>query len=88
MEQSAEHEPSFNRSSFDRSYWLGRCEGFRVESSDGRVGVVAEVLFSSRIDRPDALVLRAGLFGRRTLVVPVDEIAEISPREKRVTLVS
>jgi hypothetical protein len=41
------------RGRHDRSYWLLRCEGFHVEAGGGEVGVVAEVLFESRIDVPD-----------------------------------
>jgi hypothetical protein len=44
-----------------RAYWLSTCEGFRVDSKDGRVGVVEEVRFSSS-KRPEALAVRTGLF--------------------------
>jgi hypothetical protein len=67
-------------------YWLRRCEGFRVDSPDGRVGVVEEVRYVSRSDRPDVIVVRAGLFGRLRLLVPVGEIAKIVPDEERVAL--
>ncbi len=67
-------------------YWLCRCHGFRVDSPEGRVGFVEEVRFRSRVDRPDALALRAGLLGRHLLIVPVDEVADISPREERIVL--
>jgi len=70
----------------NRDYWLQRCEGFRVDSPDGRVGFVEEVRYASRSDRPDVIVVRAGLLGRLLLIVPVGEIAEIFPREKRMVL--
>jgi hypothetical protein len=44
------------------------------------------VRFDSRVDRPDALAVRAGLFGRRLLLISVDDVAEIIPRETRIVL--
>jgi hypothetical protein len=70
----------------DRDYWLHRSEGFRVDSPDGRVGFVSELRFGSSMERPDALGVRAGLFGRLLLTVPVEEVAEILPRERRMIL--
>ena len=71
---------------FDDDYWLCRCEGFRVESPTGRVGVVAEVRFESRVDRPDELVVRGGPFGNRVTVIPVAEVADVLPRHERIVL--
>src|SRR5712691_5655915 len=67
-------------------YWLCRCQGFRVDSPEGRVGFVEEVRYRSRVDRPDALAVRAGRVGRHLLIVPVDEVADIAPREERIVL--
>jgi hypothetical protein len=67
-------------------YWLRRCEGFRVDSPGGRFGVVEEVRYVSRSDRPDMIAVRTGLFGRRLLLVPVREIAEIIPSDERLVL--
>jgi len=52
----------------------------------GRLGVVADVRFSSRVDRPDELVIRGGLFGSRVVVIPVSEIVDVLPREERIIL--
>jgi hypothetical protein len=74
-------------SGFDLDYWLCRCEGFRVESPTGRrVGLVEELRFRSRLDRPDALAVRTGLLGRRLLLFPVEDVAELVPREERLVL--
>jgi hypothetical protein len=70
----------------DFEYWLGRCEGFSVDSPSGRVGFVEWLRFQSRLERRDALVVRAGPFGRRQLVVPVEEVAEISPSKGLIVL--
>jgi hypothetical protein len=69
----------------DVDYWLRRCDGFRVDSPEGRVGVVREVRYASRCDRPDVIAVRAGL-GRRLLIVPVGDVAWILPGQKQVVL--
>jgi hypothetical protein len=71
-------------SSFD--YRLRRCEGFRVDSPQGRVGFVEEVRYASRCDRPDLIAVRVGLLGRLLLILPVEEVAEILPRAERIVL--
>jgi hypothetical protein len=71
-------------SNFD--YWLRRCEGFRVDAPQGRVGFVEEVRYASRYDRPDVIAVRVGLLGRLLVIVPVGEVAEILPREERIIL--
>jgi hypothetical protein len=70
----------------DVGYGLRRCDGFRVDSPEGRVGVVEEVRYASRCDRPDAIAVRAGLLGRLLLLVPVAEVAWIPPARERVVL--
>jgi hypothetical protein len=76
--------PNGAASKFD--YWLRRCEGFRVDSPDGRVGFVEEVRYASRLDRPDVIAVRVGLLARLLLIVPVGEIAEILPGDERIVL--
>jgi hypothetical protein len=64
------------------AYWLRTCEGFRVDSKNGRVGVVEEVRLSGA--RPAALVVRTGLFRLRLEIVPVSNVERVIPRRKRV----
>jgi hypothetical protein len=71
---------------WDTDYWLCRCEGFTVDAPGGRVGVVEEVRFASRLDRPDELLVRGGLFGGRSLLVRVTDVEEIAPQRERVVL--
>jgi hypothetical protein len=75
--------PSGAATNFD--YWLGRCQGFRVDSH-GRVGVVEEVRYASRCDRPDVIVVRPGRLRGVLLIVPVEEVAEIFPGRELVVL--
>lgn len=71
--------------SFDRGYWLSHCEGFRVDTADGRLGFVEEL--RAGIDgQGDMLAVRAGLLGRRIVLVPVTEVDFIVPRAKRIWL--
>lgn len=66
--------------------WLSRCEGFVVDSPGGRVGTVEDVRFGSRADLPDALGVRAGLLGRRLLIVSTETVAAIVPSSRRIVL--
>lgn len=71
----------------DRAYWLSRCERFRVEAVDGALlGRVEEVHYFARLDQPDELIVRVGLFGLRHLRVPVEAVRRINPSEKRLTI--
>jgi hypothetical protein len=70
----------------DAEYWLCRCEGFSVESPAGRFGFVEGLRFRSRLERPEALAVRAGLLGRRHLVVPVAQVAETAPSKSLIVL--
>jgi hypothetical protein len=72
-------------SAYGRDYWLHRCEGFRVESPDGEIGTVRGLRFRDSIE-PELLEVRTGLFGRRVLLIPVDQVDEILPKEKRIVL--
>jgi hypothetical protein len=84
---SHEDLPSYSRSVFDDDYWLSRSDGFVVESpSAGRIGVVQELRFYSRHDRPDELLVRVGRLGRRSIVIATDTIETVLPREKRLLL--
>ena len=74
-----------SQSNFGRDYWLRRCEGFRVEAPSGRIGHVRGIRFG-RTAEPEVLEVRAGLLGRRTLLIPVSDIEEILPEERLLRL--
>jgi hypothetical protein len=67
---------------------LALCEGFRVESPDGYVGVVEALRYtpSSRWDRPSGLVVQAGRSSEMLLIVPLAEIECVYLTERRVVL--
>ena len=70
----------------DREYWLSHCEGYRVESPGGRVGLVEEVHCAPESRRAESLAVLAGMFGRRRLIVPVSEVDAIVPHAERIFL--
>jgi hypothetical protein len=80
---SVTHDP--RRSSLGIDYWLHRCEGLRVESPVGRIGTVRGVRFQGSIE-PEFLEVRAGLLGHRLLLIPVEEVKEILPTQRRIIL--
>ena len=70
-------------STFGADYWLHRCEGFRVESAGREIGTVHGLRFNGSIE-PDLLEVRAGLFGRRVVLIPVEQVEEIVPEQKLI----
>jgi hypothetical protein len=81
----ANERSDHSRSTFGRDYWLRRCEGFRVEGPGGRIGHVRGIRFGSA-GEPEVLEVRAGLLGRRTLLISVAEVSAIEPEDKRLVL--
>ena len=75
-----EHEP------WSSDYWLRHCEGYRVESLDGHVGYVEEVLWAPDETEPIALKVRVGSDHCSFFVLPIEEIREICPRAERIVL--
>jgi hypothetical protein len=69
----------------ERDYWIGHCEGFRVEGSAGRIGFVEEVRAGTGPGQT-VLAVRAGMLGRRVLLISVDEVFSIVPRAQRLWL--
>jgi hypothetical protein len=70
----------------DGDYWLAHCEGFAVDASGEALGVVGSVRFQSRLDRPDELEIGLGRIRPRAILVPVDEVEEIDPERRQITL--
>ena len=71
--------------SLDRDYWLSHCEGFRVDTAFGRLGFVEEC--RPGVDSEGGvLAVRAGLLGRRIVLVPTTEVDFVVPRAKRIWL--
>ena len=73
-----------DREYWSRDYWLGHCEGFRMEDDTGSLGIVEEVLGDE--DDPDELLVRGGLFANRLYRIRVEAIEEIEPRVQRIVV--
>jgi hypothetical protein len=71
---------------FDNDYWLCRCEGFEVDTPEGRLGIVEWLVFRSRHDRPDALAVQTGHVLHRSVLVAVRDVESVLPEEGRITL--
>jgi hypothetical protein len=71
----------------EQAYWLANCHGFAVERGGRRLGVVVDVRFQSRVDRPDELIMRRGRLRRTPIALPVGEVATIRPERETVELV-
>jgi hypothetical protein len=82
---SLTHDP--RHSSLGTDYWLHRCEGFRVESPVGRIGTVTGVRFKGSLE-PTFLEVRAGLLGHRLLLIPVGDVLEILPKQRRIIVLA
>src|SRR6266567_1312073 len=70
----------------DGGYWLSHCEGFKVESPQGQVGVVESVVYAGNEPRPRYLAVASGRFVLHTELVPCGDVVSIDPRETRLTV--
>jgi len=61
---------------------LRHSEGFVVETPSGRFGTVEGL----RGGTPDFLVVRSGWLGRRRMMISLEDISEVLPRQKLVRL--
>jgi hypothetical protein len=66
----------------ERPYWLCRCDRFRVAADGHDMGVVDSVRFGSRLDQPDAVVIRTGRVHRSYWAVSQDDVVAIHPEER------
>ena len=83
-QESEGNDPT--RSSYGDGYWLRRCEGFLIETPTRRIGRVSGIRYGETTNEPEELEVRAGLFGRKRLVISVHDITEIDPEQRRLTL--
>lgn len=65
---------------------LRRSEGFVVETASGRFGTVEAFRDGGGGVMADLLVVRAGWLGRRRMMISVDDVAAVRPRERVVEL--
>jgi hypothetical protein len=84
------HEPDHRRPRtsppLDQDYWLGHCEGFRVDGPEGCMGVVEHVVYRSRADRPDVVAVTSGVWRARTAEVLIADVTEVWPAQERLVV--
>jgi hypothetical protein len=65
---------------------LAACEGFAVYGAAARIGVVERVRADAETGLPVLLSVRAGLLGSWLVHVPVGEVDDVQPDERRIVL--
>lgn len=65
--------------------WLTGCEGYEVDSPGGRLGFVERVERAEN-GMPELLVVRAGRFGARRLLVPISAVAAVVPSRRAIVI--
>ena len=70
----------------DSEHWADQWAGFRLDGPGGRLGTIEAVGFDPATGEPAWLHVRTGLFVRRTVVVPFEDIESIEPIRGRVTV--
>lgn len=67
-------------------YLLAHCEGFRVESSEGTLGYVEEIVWARDRSEPLALRVRSG-FGEQGLVtLVIEDVLGLHPKGERIVV--
>jgi len=78
--------PNLTRSDADGQYWLDHCEGFHVKGPNGFSGIVEAVRYEPDSGAAAQLVVCSGRLFMRSVVIPADEVALITPRAMRLRL--
>jgi hypothetical protein len=69
-----------------REYWLARCEGFRVLSDDGAIGVIERVGYRTSAAPAAFLLVRGGMFGTSAVLIDADDALDVDARRQTVRL--
>jgi hypothetical protein len=80
---NALYEPPVRDPFWTAEAWLRRCEGFRVESPDGLIGYVEEVVLDDAEENVERLLVY-GSSGRRR--ISVDDIAWVDAGRELIRL--
>jgi hypothetical protein len=68
----------------DSEHWADQWAGFRLDGPGGRLGTIEAVGFDPSSGEPAWLQVRTGLFVRRTVAIPFEDIESIDPIRGRV----
>jgi len=67
-------------------HWADRWAGFRLDGPSGRLGTIEAVGFDPATGEPAWLQVRTGLFVRRSVAIPFENIESIDPIRGKVTV--
>jgi hypothetical protein len=84
---TADHPPAAQPTTAARGggeYWLGHCEGFKVQSPQGEVGIVESVVYATDAAQPAYLAVTGGRLVLHTALVPCAEVISIDARQARL----
>jgi hypothetical protein len=70
----------------ESEHWADQWAGFRLDGPSGRLGTIDAVGFDLSTGEPAWLQVRTGLFVRRTVTIPFEDIESIDPIRGRVTV--
>ena len=57
-----------------------------VETPTRRIGRVAGIRYGERTNEPAVHEVRAGMFGRKTLLLSIDDITQVNSEKRRIVL--
>jgi hypothetical protein len=77
--------PATRRSAFQRD-GADQWAGFLLDGPGGRLGTIEAVGFDPATGEPAWLRVRTGLFVRRTVAIPFEDVESIDPIQGRVTV--
>jgi hypothetical protein len=83
-ERGGEGQGPFSPLPQDTGYWLRHCEGFQVDSSRRRLGVVECVPGEDALDGAEVVAVRTRGLRSRRMMVALDDVVEVRPSECRL----
>jgi uncharacterized protein YrrD len=78
--------PALNYQVADSEPWAGSVGRVSLRRPGGRLGTIQAVRFDLSTGEPAWLEVRTGLFVRRTVAIPFEDIDSIDPIRGRVTV--
>jgi hypothetical protein len=66
--------------------WIREVDGFRVDGPDGRIGTAVRIVRAPGSGISDELEVAVGLFIVRIVHIPVDDVVDVQPARRRLTV--
>ena len=68
------------------NHLLAHCEGYRVESEEGKLGYVEEVVWAPTGREPLALRVRTGFEAQGLVTLMIEDVLELHPDGERIVV--